>query len=154
MTRPAIELTEQAEDYLKAIYELEEIDAPAGTTALALRLGIAAASVTGMMHRLARLGLVRTERYRGTRLTEAGRVAALQLIRRHRIIETYLVTRLSFAGDDVHREAERLEHAASEELIERMADDLGHPATDPHGSPIPSAEGTTDERRVSGSARA
>lgn len=141
------ELTGQAEDYLKAIYELEQRDAPAGTTALAERLGIAAASVSGMLQRLARLGLVRTERYRGTRLTTPGRAVALQLIRRHRIIESYLVSRLGFEWADVHDEAERLEHAASPELIERMANDLGNPTADPHGAPIPTPEGKMDERR-------
>ncbi len=145
--RPPPELTGQAEDYLKAVYELEQGESPAGTNALAGRLGIAAASVSGMLQRLARLGLVHTERYRGTRLTEAGRAVALQLIRRHRIIESYLVTRLGFAWDDVHDEAERLEHAASTELIERMAQDLGHPTADPHGAPIPTVEGVVDERR-------
>ncbi|MDA1081155.1 MAG: metal-dependent transcriptional regulator [Gemmatimonadetes bacterium] len=143
----APELTGQAEDYLKAIYELEQGDAAAGTNAVASRLGIAAASVSGMLQRLARLGLVHTERYRGTRLTESGRAVALQLIRRHRIIESYLVSRLGFAWDDVHDEAERLEHAASTELIERMAHDLGNPTADPHGAPIPTVEGKVDERR-------
>lgn len=147
MSRPRPELTGQAEDYLKAIYELEQGDAPAGTNALAERLGIAAASVSGMLQRLGRLGMVKTERYRGTRLTDSGRAVALQLIRRHRIIESYLVSRLGFAWDDVHDEAERLEHAASTELIERMANDLGNPTADPHGAPIPTVEGTVDERR-------
>lgn len=99
------ELTGQAEDYLKAIYELEQGDSAAGTNAVAARLGIAAASVSGMLQRLGRLGLVQTERYRGTRLTDTGRAVALQLIRRHRIIESYLVSRLGFAWDDVHDEA-------------------------------------------------
>jgi DtxR family Mn-dependent transcriptional regulator len=140
-------LTGQAEDYLKAIYELEQHGEPAGTNALAERLGIAAASVSGMLQRLARLGLVKTERYHGARLTDAGRTAALQLIRRHRIIESYLVSRLGYAWDDVHYEAERLEHAASDELIERMAKDIGNPTADPHGAPIPTAAGRVDERR-------
>lgn len=131
-------LTGQAEDYLKAIYELERHGEPAGTNDIAGRLGIAPASVTGMVQRLARLGLVATERYRGARLTEAGRSAALQLIRRHRIIESYLVTRLGFTADDVHDEAERLEHAASDQLVERMAAAIGNPTEDPHGAPIPS----------------
>lgn len=143
----APELTGQAEDYLKAIYELEQGDSPAGTNAVAERLGIAAASVSGMLQRLGRLGLVQTERYRGTRLTDPGRAVALQLIRRHRIIESYLVSRLGFSWDDVHDEAERLEHAASTELIERMAADLGNPTADPHGAPIPTVEGEVDERR-------
>ena len=92
---------------------------------------------SGMLRRLARLGLVKVERYRGARLTAAGRREALLLIRRHRVIETYLVERLGFVGDAVHEEAERLEHAASDALIARMADALGHPTLDPHGSRIP-----------------
>jgi DtxR family Mn-dependent transcriptional regulator len=160
----------EAEDYLKAIYELGRRggtaasnraaaaraaatratvrDTPVGTTALAQALGIAAASVSGMLQRLARQGLVKTERYRGTRLTTAGRAAALQLIRRHRVIESYLVTRLGYDWDDVHDEAERLEHAVSPDLIDRMARDLGNPTADPHGAPIPTADGEVDERRV------
>lgn len=139
LERPA--LTGQAEDYLKAIYELERNGAAAGTNDIAARLGIAPASVTGMVQRLARLALVSTERYRGARLTDAGRAAALQLIRRHRIIESYLVQRLGFTADDVHDEAERLEHAASDELVERMAAAIGNPTEDPHGTPIPASQG-------------
>lgn len=142
-------LTGQAEDYLKAIYELEQRGAPAGTNDIAARLRIAPASVTGMVQRLARLGLVESERYKGTRLTDAGRLAALQLIRRHRIIESYLVQRLGFGWEDVHEEAERLEHAASDELIARMAESIGNPTEDPHGAPIPSADGTIDEIHLS-----
>ena len=142
-------LTGQAEDYLKAIYELEQRGAAAGTNDIAARLRIAPASVTGMVQRLARLGLVESERYKGTRLTDAGRVAALQLIRRHRIIESYLVQRLGFGWEDVHEEAERLEHAASDELIARMAESIGNPTEDPHGAPIPSAEGIVDEIHLS-----
>lgn len=142
------QLTGQAEDYLKAIYELEQHGDAAGTNDIAARLGIAAASVTGMVQRLARLGLVESERYRGARLTTAGRAAALQLIRRHRIIESYLVERLGFGWDDVHEEAERLEHAASDELITRMAEAIGNPTADPHGAPIPTAAGEVDETRL------
>ncbi|HET8770435.1 MAG TPA: metal-dependent transcriptional regulator [Gemmatimonadaceae bacterium] len=142
------QLTGQAEDYLKAIYELEQRGDAAGTNDIAARLGIAAASVTGMIQRLARLGLVESERYRGARLTTAGRAAALQLIRRHRIIESYLVERLGFGWDDVHEEAERLEHAASDELITRMAEAIGNPTADPHGAPIPTASGEVDETRL------
>lgn len=140
MPNPELErpsLTGQAEDYLKVIYELERDGSAAGTNDIAARLQIAPASVTGMVQRLARLGLVSTERYKGSRLTETGQSAALQLIRRHRIIESYLVTRLGFAADDVHDEAERLEHAASDLLIERMAAAIGNPTQDPHGTPIP-----------------
>ena len=141
-------LTGQAEDYLKAIYELEQGGEAAGTNDIAARLGIAAASASGMVQRLTRLGLVRSERYRGARLTVAGRTAALQLIRRHRIIESYLVERLGFGWEDVHEEAERLEHAASEELIARMAEAIGNPTEDPHGAPIPSPTGEVDETRL------
>ncbi len=141
-------LTGQAEDYLKVIYELERNGAAAGTSEIAGRLGIAPASVTGMIQRLARLGLVESERYRGTRLTEAGRTAALQLIRRHRIIECYLVERLGFGWEDVHEEAERLEHAASDQLIARMAGAIGNPTQDPHGAPIPTPDGRVDESHL------
>jgi DtxR family Mn-dependent transcriptional regulator len=141
-------LTGQAEDYLKAIYELEQNGTLAGTNDIAARLGIAAASVTGMVQRLSRLGLVDVERYKGAKLTTAGRKAALQLIRRHRIIESYLVERLGFGWDDVHGEAERLEHAASDELIARMADAIGNPTADPHGAPIPSEDLEVDETRL------
>lgn len=143
LDRPS--LTGQAEDYLKAIYELEQRGGAAGTNDIAARLCIAPASVTGMVQRLARLGLVESERYKGTRLSEAGRTAALQLIRRHRIIESYLVQRLGFGWEHVHEEAERLEHAASDELIARMAEAIGNPTEDPHGAPIPAADGTIDE---------
>jgi DtxR family Mn-dependent transcriptional regulator len=153
MRRVAPSLTRQAEDYLKAIYELERRGAEAGarerTTAatndLAERLGVAPASVSGMLQRLARLHLVAVERYRGSRLTPRGRLVALQLLRRHRVIESYLVTKLGFGWDNVHAEAERLEHAASAELIDRMADALGNPSRDPHGAPIPTALGHIDE---------
>ena len=148
MKGPGAQLTGQAEDYLKAIYELEQRGEAAATNDIAARLGIAAASVTGMVQRLARLGLVENERYRGSRLTPPGRAAALQLIRRHRIIESYLVERLGFGWDDVHEEAERLEHAASDELIARMADAIGNPTADPHGAPIPTASGEVDETRL------
>jgi DtxR family Mn-dependent transcriptional regulator len=141
-------LTGQAEDYLKVVYEIEQSGDAAATTDIAARLRIAAASVSGMLQRLARLGLVRVERYRGARLTASGRQIALQLIRRHRIIESYLTDRLGYAWDDVHDEAERLEHAASPELVERMAAALGNPTADPHGAPIPTVEGRIDERRL------
>lgn len=146
--RPAAPLTRQAEDYLKAIYDLERSGAPAATNDLARHLGIAPASVSGMLRRLAPLKLVTVERYHGCRLTPRGRHVALQLLRRHRVIESYLVTKLQFGWDDVHAEAERLEHAASDELVERMAAALGHPTRDPHGAPIPTARGRVDERRL------
>jgi DtxR family transcriptional regulator, Mn-dependent transcriptional regulator len=98
-----------------------------------------------MVRRLADQGLVSYERYRGVRLTGTGRRAALRTIRRHRVIEAYLAKALGYAWDRVHEEAERLEHAASDELIDRMAAAIGEPLTDPHGHPIPTREGTIDE---------
>ena len=142
-------LTGPVEDYLKAVYELERrFGGAAATNALAERLGVAPASVTGMVRRLADQGLLEYERYRGVRLTDAGRLAALRTLRRHRIIESYLATVLGYPWDRVHAEAERLEHAASDELIDRMAAALGDPAFDPHGAPIPTRDGAVDERRL------
>lgn len=150
MPRPAAHpaLTRQAEDYLKTIYEIGRDGDVAGTAAIAGRLGVAPASASGMIRRLARQGLVAVERYRGARLTARGRRVALQMIRRHRVLESYLVTRLGFGWDGVHDEAERLEHAASAALIEAMAAALGDPAVDPHGAPIPRPDGTVDDTRL------
>jgi len=138
-------LSGPVEDYLKAIYDLERGAQPATTNEIALRLAISPASVSGMMRRLADQGLITHEPYRGVRLTEDGRRAALRTLRRHRILECYLTEVLGYPWDRVHDEAEKLEHAASEELIERMASALGDPAHDPHGAPIPSREGEVDE---------
>lgn len=127
------------EDYLKAIYNLcAETDA-ASTSAIADRLHIAAGSVTGMIKRLADQGLVEHVPYYGARLTEAGERQAIGLIRRHRILEMFLVQVLGYTWDRVHTEAERLEHAVTDELIDRMASVLGFPAADPHGAPIPAS---------------
>ena len=146
-TRPVpVALTAPVEDYLKAIYELERQGAPAETNAIAEILHIAPASVSGMVRRLADQGLITHERYRGARLTTSGRKAALKTLRRHRVIEAYLTSALGFSWDRVHDEAERLEHAASDELIDRMAAAIGEPETDPHGAPIPGRDGTLEER--------
>jgi DtxR family transcriptional regulator, Mn-dependent transcriptional regulator len=142
------DLTGPVEDYLKAIYELERAGGTAGTNEIAAVLAIAPASVSGMVRRLAEQGLIAHERYKGVRLTAPGRRAALRTIRRHRIIEAYLTQALGYPWDRVHDEAERLEHAASDELIDRMAAAIGEPETDPHGAPIPTREGTLDERPV------
>jgi DtxR family transcriptional regulator, Mn-dependent transcriptional regulator len=141
------DLTAPVEDYLKAIYEIELGDNAAATNDIAHRLEIAPASVSGMVRRWADQGLLAYERYRGVRLTDAGRRAALRTIRRHRVIEAYLVRALGYAWDQVHTEAERLEHAASDELIDRMAAAIGEPRTDPHGAPIPTRDGVIDETR-------
>jgi DtxR family Mn-dependent transcriptional regulator len=142
MTPP---LTAPVEDYLKVIFELGAGGGVAGTNEIASTLGVAPASVSGMVRRLADQGLIAHERYRGVQLTKAGRLAALRTIRRHRVIEAYLTTALGYPWDRVHDEAERLEHAASDELIDRMAAAIGEPTTDPHGAPIPTRDGTLDE---------
>jgi DtxR family Mn-dependent transcriptional regulator len=141
-------LTAPVEDYLKAIYKLEAAGGPAGTNEIAGVLGIAPPSVSGMIRRLSDQGLIAHVRYRGVRLTEAGRRAALRTIRRHRVIEAYLTIALGYSWDLVHDEAERLEHAASDELIDRMAQAIGEPSTDPHGAPIPTREGTLHDIRL------
>ena len=141
-------LSGPVEDYLKAIYDLERVGAPASTNAIADRLAISPASVSGMMRRLAEQRLITHEPYRGVRLTGAGRKAALRTLRRHRILECYLTEVLGYEWDGVHDEAERLEHAASDALIERMAVALGNPTQDPHGAPIPTRDGRVEEARL------
>jgi DtxR family Mn-dependent transcriptional regulator len=136
------DLSASVEDYLKAIYELESDGGAAGTNEIASALQIAPPSVSGMLRRLSSQGLVTHEPYKGVQLTREGRRAALKTIRRHRVIEAYLTQALGYPWDRVHDEAERLEHAASDELIDRMASAIGEPATDPHGAPIPTREGT------------
>jgi DtxR family transcriptional regulator, Mn-dependent transcriptional regulator len=138
--------TASVEDYLKAIYDLERSTGTATTTDIAHRLAIAPASVTGMVRRLAGQGLLTHEPYRGVRLSDEGQRVALLTLRRHRIIETYLARVLNFPWDEVHEEAERLEHAASEALIDRMAAAMGEPCVDPHGAPIPTREGQVVEQ--------
>ena len=138
---PQQALSRSVEDYLKAIYGLSQGEDSASTSSIAETLDVQPASVTGMIKRLAESGLLQHVPYRGVRLTEAGQREALRVLRRHRILETYLCERLGYPWDDVHSEAEHLEHAASEELIERMADALGFPSHDPHGAPIPTTAG-------------
>ena len=134
-------LTRSVEDYLKAVYSLTEREESASTSALAEVLDVQPASVTGMVKRLAETGYLEHARYHGVTLTEAGSREALRIIRRHRILETYLYTHLGYSWEDVHQEAERLEHAASDALIDRMAGVLEHPSHDPHGAPIPTPSG-------------
>jgi DtxR family transcriptional regulator, Mn-dependent transcriptional regulator len=131
--------SESVQDYLKAIWKLER-DGPATTSALAAELAVTPASATAMVKKLADLGLVDHERYRGVRLTPAGERAALEVIRHHRLLELYLTKALGLGWDEVHAEAERLEHYLSEELESRIDAALGHPTHDPHGDPIPTAE--------------
>jgi DtxR family Mn-dependent transcriptional regulator len=132
------------------VFELQQEGGPerVSTTALSARLGVRKASVTGMLQKLAgmRPRLVRYERYRGARLTPAGERAALQIVRHHRLIESYLSQRLGYGWDEVHGEADRLEHVISEDLEERMAAQLGYPQVDPHGEPIPGRDGLLPAR--------
>jgi len=134
------QITTAVEDYAKAIYTLEERAGSASTNDLAALLDVKPGSVSGMLKKLSALGLVEHERYRGVRLTEKGRRVALEVIRHHRLLELFLVENLGMTEDEVHAEAEVLEHALSEELEELIARKLGDPTVDPHGDPIPSRE--------------
>jgi DtxR family Mn-dependent transcriptional regulator len=130
-------LSEAQEDYLKQILLLGEDGERVSTQALATRLGVRPASVTEMVGRLAQLGLVEHARYRGVSLTDSGGRVALEMLRHHRLLETYLVQQLGYTWDQVHEEAERLEHVISERFEARIAEAMGHPTRDPHGDPIP-----------------
>ncbi len=143
-TPPERPYTPVVEDYLKAVWMLQQVETPVSTSRIAERLGLSAAAVTAMIKRLAEHDLLRHEPYYGVRLTAPGELAALRIIRRHRVLELFLVDMLGYEWDGVHDEAERLEHAASDELIERLARLLGEPERDPHGSAIPTADGEVD----------
>jgi DtxR family Mn-dependent transcriptional regulator len=133
------------EDYLKAVYRLREVDKQVTTQRLADELGVTGPSVTNMVKRLAELRLLSHTRYHGVDLTPAGEKIALEVIRHHRLLELYLAETLGYPWDEVHAEAERLEHHVSDELEARMDSALGYPTTDPHGDPIPSVEGVIPE---------
>jgi DtxR family Mn-dependent transcriptional regulator len=134
------DLTASVQDYAKAIFTLESRHGAASTTELAALLEVRPASVSGMLRKLSALGLVEHERYRGVRLTDHGRRVALEVIRHHRLVELFLVESLGMTWDEVHAEAEVLEHALSEELEELIAAKLGNPTVDPHGDPIPTRD--------------
>ncbi len=132
--------TEAVEDYAKALHALaQRCEGPVSTSALAERLGVSAGSVTSMLKRMNEMGLVSHEPYRGALLTRRGELVALEVIRHHRLLESYLADVLGMPWDRVHDEAEVLEHYISEELEERIAQALGDPRHDPHGDPIPTA---------------
>lgn len=140
--------TRAEENYLKAVYKLSELTKPRQgesgaipTNAIAQEMQTSAASVTDMVQRLAEKQLVSYEKYRGVVLTESGRLLAVQLLRRHRLWEVFLVDKLGFTWNEVHDFAEELEHIDSTELTDRLDEFLGHPKFDPHGDPIPNAEG-------------
>ena len=133
------------EDYVKVIYAHTEWQPdPITSGTLAARLGLAASSVTEMIKKLVAQGLVRHEPYGAIELTRDGTALALRQVRRHRLIETWLVQRMGYSWDEVHDEAEVLEHSMSERLLEAIDEQLGRPARDPHGDPIPAADGAID----------
>lgn len=138
--------SQAVEDYLKTIYRIRQEHGKVTMKRLAEALSVAPASATGMIKKLAARGLVLHERYRGVELTESGRHIALEVVRHHRLIELFLSKTLDVPWDLVHQEAEKLEHAISEELEDRMAEALGQPQFDPHGSPIPQRDGTVTRR--------
>ena len=134
------------EDYLKAIYQLGGSAELVPTSRLAQELKLSAASISEMLDKLASLKMVDHNRYRGARLTTEGEALALEMVRHHRLLETYLVSALGYGWDEVHEEADRLEHAISERLEERMWTALGRPRVDPHGDPIPTVDGRLQPR--------
>jgi DtxR family Mn-dependent transcriptional regulator len=138
MAKPA--LTDAIQDYLKALYHLQHDSERVSVTALAREQKVAAASASGMVKKLAALGLVEHAPYRGVRLSPAGEKVAVEVIRHHRLLELYLAKTLGLHVDDVHDEADRLEHVLSEELEARIDSALGYPTHDPHGDPIPNAD--------------
>jgi DtxR family transcriptional regulator, Mn-dependent transcriptional regulator len=141
MPHPAV--SRMAEDYLTLIWKAYEWPGSApSTTDMAASLGVTPSSVSANLKKLARDGFIAYEPYGPIELTESGRVIAVEIVRRHRIIETYLAERLGLRWDQVHDEADRLEHAVSDLVLERMDAELGHPTADPHGDPIPTADGT------------
>lgn len=143
MTEPEEQnrITPAIEDYLKAIYALQQQRGVVTTSLLGEQRGSKPGSVTGMVKKLAEMNLVTHTPYQGVQLTPAGERVALEVIRHHRLLELYLVEALGYSWDEVHEEAEKLEHHISEKLEARIAARLGHPTFDPHGDPIPSLEG-------------
>ena len=136
-----LELTQSIEDYLKAIYKLHGSGRSVSKSEVAVSLKVSAASVTNMIKKLADMGLVEHKSYRGVKLTAQGEQAALEIVRHHRLLETYLREVMGYSWHEMHEEAERLEHHISEEFESKIDEMLGHPTQDPHGHPIPSLNG-------------
>ncbi len=139
-------ITQAVQDYLKIIFKLASNGGAVSTNAIAERLQISQASVTGMIKKLSDLRLISHKPYHGVELTQTGRKIALEIIRHHRLLELYLAEALGYSWDQVHDEAEKLEHVISEEFEDKMAKILGNPTTDPHGAPIPSKDGKIAEQ--------
>ncbi len=146
--RADITRSESAQNFLKAMFALQQDDLRVTTNILAETLNLKAPSITDMAQRLTEAGLLDYQKYQGMILTEAGRALALKIIRRHRLIELYLVNELGYALHEVHDEAENLEHAVSDRFVEALALRLDDPATDPHGDPIPTADGDIEQREL------
>ncbi len=139
-------LSQALEDYLKVIYVLEADEEKATTTRIAQALEVSNASVTNMLKKLAGMNLIIHEAYKGAELTSAGRKIALEILRHHRLLELYLKEIMGYSWDEVHEEAEKLEHHISEQFEDRIAELLNHPTHDPHGDPIPSKDGVMPEK--------
>lgn len=138
-------LSQSVEDYLKAIYKLDTEEKGASTTRIAEALDVSSASATNMVKRLSDMGLVNYQSYKGASLTESGRKIALEIIRHHRLLELYLLEVMGYSWDEVHDEAEKLEHHISEQFEDKIAELLDNPTHDPHGDPIPTKEGIMPE---------
>ncbi|QSR86743.1 metal-dependent transcriptional regulator [Candidatus Methylacidiphilum infernorum] len=136
----SIELSSSQEDYIKEIFLLTEQGQPVTTLSLAQKIGVKSASVTEMIKKLVKLGLVQRKPYHDISLTETGLRIAMEILRHHRLLETFLAKQLGYPWDEVHGEAEQLEHVISEQFEEAIAKLLGHPLRDPHGDPIPSRD--------------
>jgi DtxR family Mn-dependent transcriptional regulator len=149
MASRGTDISEAVENYAKAIYAIQQRGGTVTTNAIAERLGVTAASASGMVKKLDSLGLVSHMPYKGVELTEDGERLALEVIRHHRLLELYLAESLDVPWDRVHAEAEVLEHVLSEELEELISAKLGHPTVDPHGDPIPTADLVMEERPTS-----
>ncbi|TDI83365.1 MAG: metal-dependent transcriptional regulator [Caldithrix sp.] len=141
-------ITQAVQDYLKIIFKLANNGKAVSTNAIAERMQISQASVTGMIKKLSDLKLTIHRPYYGVELTKTGRKIALEIIRHHRLLELYLAEALGYSWDRVHNEAEKLEHVISEEFEDKMAKILGNPTADPHGAPIPSKDGEMEERTL------
>lgn len=141
-------LSQSVEDYLKAIYKLESDEKGASTTRIAEALEVSSASATNMIKRLAEMGLVNYQSYKGATLTPSGRKIALEIIRHHRLLELYLLEVMGYSWDEVHDEAEKLEHHISEQFEDKIAELLDNPTHDPHGDPIPTKEGIMPEMKT------
>lgn len=141
-------LTRAEEDHIKAVYALLQDNDSAFTKDIAERMGTKASSVTDMLKKLAEKGYLKHEPYYGAKLSAKGQVLALRLVRKHRLWETFLVERLGFGWDEVHNVAEQMEHIASDKLVDKLDEYLGHPHFDPHGDPIPDKSGKLRQRKT------